>query len=235
MKRMLAVVLAVVVVLSLGATVALAKKVEYVEAPLTGNGAPSGAHYTLNIIGVPHDKTADMTDTNRHVIFVDLWSNGQPAKIMLSEGDFQVLDGNGTDGTAAFRLPNPDPDGDGTTVYSVFARPLGTPGGKASMVTCATWEGPDGIFGTADDEQVVSMAVLEVERTNGKQKFENVSKYLLYIYADLDQDGYFDTLVPLFDEDFQDFLWQYDNEGLKVLQLRFYEIPTTVPSSYPFE
>ena len=26
----------------------------------TGNGAPSGTHYNLNIIGVPKDKTADL-------------------------------------------------------------------------------------------------------------------------------------------------------------------------------
>ena len=34
---------------------------------------------------------------------------------------------------AAFRLPNPDPDGDGTTSYSVYVRALGKPGGKATM------------------------------------------------------------------------------------------------------
>ena len=46
------------------------------------------------------------------------------AKINLKEGDFLVLDANGTDGSAAFQLPNPDPDNDGTTTYSVFARAL---------------------------------------------------------------------------------------------------------------
>ena len=51
---------------------------------------------------------------------------------MLTEGpDFLVLDANGTDGEASFELPNPDPTGSGTTVYSVFARALGTPGGKS--------------------------------------------------------------------------------------------------------
>jgi hypothetical protein len=38
----------------------------------TGNGAPSGAHYDLNIIGVPKGKTASMTGSNTHVIFVSL-------------------------------------------------------------------------------------------------------------------------------------------------------------------
>ena len=26
-----------------------------------------------------------------------------------------------------------------------------------------------------------------------------------------------------------DFYWQYDNTGLKLAQLRFYQVPTTVP------
>src|SRR3989344_3290396 len=93
----------------------------------TGNGAPSGAHYTLNLIGVPKNKTADMTGDNGRRIFMPLWGN---AKILLSAGDFQVLDANGTDGSASFQLPNPDENGDGTTSYSVYVRALGKPGGK---------------------------------------------------------------------------------------------------------
>ena len=71
----------------------------------TGNGAPSGAHYNLNIIGVSKGKTADMTGSNGHRIFVPLVGN---CKINLSIGAFQVLDGNCTDGPSTFPLPNPD-------------------------------------------------------------------------------------------------------------------------------
>jgi hypothetical protein len=35
----------------------------------TGNGAPSGPHYNLSIIGVPKDKNPDM-QINEHEIFV---------------------------------------------------------------------------------------------------------------------------------------------------------------------
>jgi len=63
---------------------------------LAGNGAPSGAHYNLNIIGVQKNKTVDMTGNSGHRIFVPLWGN---AKILLTEGDYAVLDANGTDGT----------------------------------------------------------------------------------------------------------------------------------------
>jgi hypothetical protein len=81
----------------------------------TGNGAPSGAHYNLNIIGVPQGKTASMDGNNGHRIFVNL---DGISKIWLSQGPFGVLDANGTDGNgASFQLPNPDPDNDGITAY----------------------------------------------------------------------------------------------------------------------
>ena len=79
----------------------------------TGNGAPSGAHYTLNIIGVEKDKNANMDAASGHVIFVDLGEKGQngttvTTKIMLeqsaSAGEYAVLDRNGTDGRLAVCL-----------------------------------------------------------------------------------------------------------------------------------
>lgn len=192
----------------------------------TGNGGPSGAHYNLNLIGVAKNKTADMTGSSGHRIFVKLEGG---TKINLTEGaDFQVLDANGTDGNgASFQLPNPDPDNDGITEYSVYARALGKPGGKASLNTCATGAGLDGVFGTADDEEICSIAILQLERTKGKQTFENVSRELLYIYADINGDGTIDR-VPLFDDSLQGYLWDYDNNGLKLVQLRFYQVSTNV-------
>lgn len=195
---------------------------------LTGNGAPNGAHYNLNIIGVSNPKTASMTGADGHTIFVPLTGS---TKINLAEGPFQVLDANGTDGNgAAFMLPNPDPTNSGTTTYSVYARALGKPGGKANMSTCATAPGVDGIFGTADDEILCSVATLTVERTKGASKFQNVSKELLYVYVDLNGDG-INERYNLFNDALQDYFWQYDNAGLKHLQLRFYEVPTTVPAT----
>jgi len=185
-----------------------------INAATTGNGAPSGAHYNLNIIGVPKGKTADMTGNNGHRIFVKL--DGK-TKILLSEGDdFNVLDANGTDANgASFQLPNPDPDGDGVTVYSVYARALGKPGGSAIITTCAT--------DVATDEEVCSLESLEVTRSKGKSTFENVSRELLYIYADItDDDVDNPKLYPLFSDELYGYFWAYDNNGLKILQLRFY-------------
>jgi hypothetical protein len=179
-----------------------------------GNGAPSGAHYNLNLIGVPKGKTADMSGNEGHRIFVSL--SGR-TKIMLSEGEFGVLDANGTDGTASFRLPSPDPDNDGVTEYSVFARALGKPGGSGAITTCAT--------DPVTLEEFCSIYSTVLVRDTGKERFENESRELMYVFVDLDGDGTVERM-PLFDDRLQDYFWQYDNNGLKLVQLRFYEVPT---------
>lgn len=183
---------------------------------LAGSGAPSGSHYNLNLIGVPKNKTADMTDSLGRRIFVPLTGSCQ---IKLGEGDFQVLDANCTDGTGAFQLPNPDADNDGVTTYSVWARALGKPGGSSSTTTCATEPTTGDLY--------CSVYSMVQTRDKGKSAFSNVSKELLYVYVDIDADGDLDRM-PLFDSRLQDYYWQYDNNGLKLVQLRFYPLPTDV-------
>ncbi len=195
----------------------------------TGNGFPSGAHYNLNIIGVPKGKSAAMTGGSGHRIFVNLEGT---SRINLSRGDFQVLDANGTDGTAAFRLPNPDSDGDGTTTYSVFARALGKPG---------TLESPNSSTTTAcytdaqTAEKYCSIYQMVLVRDKGKSSATNVSRDLLYVYSYQDTDNDPATApvlvrTGLFADALDAYYWNYDNSGLKLAQLRFYETPTTVPA-----
>jgi hypothetical protein len=206
----------------------------------TGNGAPSGAHYTLNIIGVPKDKSSSFTGGSGHRIFVDLGRTGAVAntRINLSPGEFAVLDANGTDGTAAFQLPNPDPDGDGTTSYSVYVRALGKPGGKATMQSC--YEDATGTWCAVDFAGGVEPITLT--RSKGPSKFTNVSKDLLFVdYCTEWSAGVDGTLgtdddvctevdqIALFSNDLLTYFWSYDNEGLKLAQLRFYEVPTDTP------
>ncbi len=181
-----------------------------------GNGAPSGPHYNLNIIGVPKDKTADMTGDNGHRIFVPLEGK---TSIWLKPGtDYQVLDANGTDGNgASFQLPNPDPNNDGITEYSVWARALGTPGGSSTTTTCAY----------LDAELYCSVYSMLLVREKGQSKFENVTKQLLYMYVDLNGDGIAER-YPLFSDALVNYFWSYDNNGLKLAQLRFYDISTDV-------
>ena len=202
--------------------------------PVIGNsnGAPSGKHYNLNVIGVPKSKTAPMDDNKGHRIFV---SDDGKSKIMLGEGDeFAVLDANGTDGNGAtFQLPNPDPDCDGVTEYSVYVRALGKPGGSAVMQTCyedgvGTWCAIDYEFGVDP---------ITIGREKGKSTFRNESKNLLYVdYCveyDLLGDGSIDpntcldwAVSPLFGVDGASYWWDYDNDGLKLAQFRFYPIAT---------
>ena len=215
---------------------------------MTGNGAPSGAHYNLNIIGVSKDKTATMTTGDGHRIFVQLNGgedavslNGKLAnqlnkvnKILLQPApageSFQVLDANATDSNGAlFQLP-----ADVSATWTVWARALGKPGGKSNTTTCATTAGVDGVFGTADDEIVCSLSTLSMERTKGKQTFINVSAELLFITITVDPTANTalatclgvttttDVTLSLFNGCLQNYFWNYDNQGLKLLQLRFY-------------
>jgi hypothetical protein len=108
---------------------------------------------------------------------------------LVEKGDFAVLDANATDGTGAFQLPNPDPDGDGITSYSVFSRALGTPGGSSTTTTCAT--------DPSTGEIVCSTLSSVLVRGTGGSKFTNVSKQLLFVVADIDGDGNLDRVPPV--------------------------------------
>jgi len=139
---------------------------------------------------------------------------------MLKEGDtFDVLDANGTDKDgASFQLPNPDPTNSGTTSYSVWSRALGKPGGDSTTTTCFT-----DTTGTW-----CSFYHMILVRSTGQSKFTDVSKDLLYVYADTDGDGTLER-YPLFSDEMASYFWEYDNNGLKLAQLRFYEVSSTVP------
>jgi hypothetical protein len=185
-------------------------------AVIFGNGAPSGAHFNLNLIGVAKEKSPELSGGDGRRIFVPLEGS---SRILLTEGEFAVLDANGTDGTASFQLPSPDADADGVTSYSVFVRALGKPGGSSSLTSCAT--------DVTTGEEVCSVGSAVLVRESGKSRFTNFSRELLFVSADLDGDGDVDR-VPLFGDQLQDFFWQVDNNGLRLAQMRFYEIPTDV-------
>jgi len=222
-------------------------------AAAAGNGAPSGPHeYQLNIIGTS-DKSAALSDNTGRRIFVPL--SGKTA-IYLQEGDYEVIDANGTDGSATFQLPAPgydahlvgDPgDRDVTSNYSVFIRPLGKPGGWATITTCAelldsTFAGLlPGTFvrtlnraaGDADCSiEQVGQDILE--RKSGKSSFTNVTAELTSVVFDVEYiavDGSTQTVqirVPLFSSIMQGEYWEFDNMGLRLAQLRFYDCSTNV-------
>lgn len=223
-----------------------------------GNGARSGPHYNLNIIGVEKGKTAPMTGSDRHTIFVQLGTAGAvEAKrsliYLVPSADFQVCDGNAFDPAydcsgkqikslgAVFALPcntnitTPttgdvnllqacDPTDDiPDASYAVFARGLGKPGGHAVMTTCAT----DVLSGEIVCSTENTLDVGALVRKTGKTVFKDVTNELTSLQACVvDELTGVETCTryALFDNDFVDFFWQYDNYGLKLAQLRLYPL-----------
>jgi len=187
----------------------------------TGNGAPSGFHWTLLLHGVENSGQGIGSGNGSVNMWVKLWGN---VKINLTEGDFGVIDADGRDGEATFSLPNPDEDGDGVTTYSVFARGLGK--GSAKVALCA-----DDPASTDPADVICNTGSLVVTLSkSGKNTFTNVSKELLFLWdVDLDGDGVVDiNRIGLFDDALQGYFWDYGNLGLRLAQLRFYPCSTDV-------
>jgi hypothetical protein len=190
----------------------------------TGNGAPSGQHFNLNIIGVEKGHTADNSSSNGRRIFVPLGSNGTAAcNIFLHEGAFDVTDYNclDSDRNADFSLPDPATVA-GTLGYSVWVRALGgNHKGSATMQTCFTETSSATTWCNAGDLIVPLSKVTP-------PKFINVSKQLLQVCADIDAtEGVNLQLVPIFSSLGTDEFWLYENTGLRLAQVRFYPISTT--------
>ena len=187
-----------------------------------GNGAPSGAHFNLNIIGVPKEKNMPQ-GLGGNVIFVALGkSEAITTRIHLEMGDeVAVLDKDGTDRSATLQLPDPYPDdvspGINTgeeAVYKIYVRALGKPGGSATITSGFIDE-----FGG----EWLSLESVEVTRTKGQSKFSDQTLKLTTIYVDITDDDVDNPLrYNLFGNELWDYFWDYDNNGLKLLQIRIY-------------
>jgi hypothetical protein len=80
----------------------------------------------------------------------------------------------------------------------------------------------------ADDEVICSMATLHAERTKNA-KFTNESAKLLLVTINVAGGSALSTCLlgatgtqTLFNSCLQNYFWNYQNNGLKLLQLRFY-------------
>ena len=221
MKKVVAMTLAVLMVI-LGASPVLAG---------IGSDIPdNGKHYNLNIIGVSKNKKVDMTGSDRHTIFVPLGGNGdvKSCKInvvrnITNPDQFQVIDGNATDGQATIAVPF---EYYGVLSFNVYATALGKPEGKADVNATVTFE--EGTYGD------LLMGSFELKRGKGKPKPVDISDiFRASGWIDNDASGDFDpTLDTTFDDvwvfnvpTLVSYLWDYDNQGLKLMQVRFY--PTT--------
>lgn len=160
--------------------------------------------YNLQVIGMMKPKTASLTDSNRHSIFVN--ADGT-SNILLSDGPFGVLDGNGTDGPASFSLPSD------TSGYSVYIRLVGKPASGINLKSC----GVDPLDPTST---YCSQTSLSIDRSAGTSEFQDASEDLLAVYADIDADGGVDR-VPLFGSGLDGSYWNTDSEGRVHAQLKF--------------
>jgi hypothetical protein len=206
---------------------------KYFQAPVTeaakggnpGNGAPSGEHYNLNVHGKPSTFVYDGEPSGGNSLFIPLKGS---TKISLQQGlEFMVLDADATDGRGSFQMPNPDPDGTGQTLYSVWVRPLAKPGGTLETTPC----GDIPIYDPLTGEQIGTQYLCQTEnvvtvRGKGKSKFTDVSSQLLYIYLDLDGDGVAEK-YSLFDSLFEGTFWNMNNDGSRLVQFRFYPTSTS--------
>jgi len=138
---------------------------------------------------------------------------------------------------------------DTLSAYSIYVRPLGKPLGYATITTCAdVIDSGLASFLSAADVKILNSACdfggyASIEqvgatvtfRNKGKTTFTNVTAELLTIVLQvqiLDETGaVLDTVlvrVPIFDDMLENEYWQYDNNGLKLLQVRIYPWSTDV-------
>jgi hypothetical protein len=143
-------------------------------------------------------------------------------------------------------------DEDTVTNYSIFARALGSPQGNpyAKITTCAevlesdleTWLdrgdieiiNDAGYFGGHCSIESTG----ELMREKGQSIFTNQTAALLTIVLKInvydEEDTLIDTIyvrIPIFNDMLQGEYWDYDNHGLRILQLRIYRVGTDVTTA----
>ena len=154
-------------------------------------------------------------------------------------GDFGVIDANATDANGAlFAIPDPcadaDPATDCTPTYAIWTR-VKAGSGYATITTCAEedfdqaeydiWCGDNGVTLTKQS----AFKAIDVS--------DNLLFMHIFVDPDLDPDLSVclggdadlegdqpeeDFNVYLFDNCFENYFWNYDNHGLKNVELRFY-------------
>ncbi len=181
----------------------------------TGNCAPSGPHFDLNLHGVAKGQGFTTSGTSNN-IWAPIDGN---CIIDLKEGaTYQVLNPDCvTSGSnAQFELPNPCADLTCSTfTYQVYVRLVaGTKGaGSAGLQSCYT-----------DTTNVTYCARGTTIRLSHPSKFENVSNALLEVCLVSNTTTLGGTLEPIFSNSAYQNLWDYDNNGIRLAQLRFYPI-----------
>lgn len=163
---------------------------------VTGNGAPSGKHYNLNVIGVPNQKNANFDGGQGSRIFI--LRTGVTQVYVHGGTSYAVLDHDGTDGVVGTDRLNPglilpyDAGADPTWRVKIYVRLLG-PVDSSIKWKVEYWDG--------------SEWVLISEFTLNREKPAKFSLKNSQILAD----------------GFEDILWTWDEkQNFRIMQMRLY-------------
>ncbi len=214
------------------------------------SGAGGGSRHTifvpLTTIGdspngtEPESTSPDATDTSIYLV------QGPTFAVCQGDACTAAVDCSGTalnKTGAVFQLPCNVLTATGTTsntctqasvnsaTYCIYAAALGKPGGRASITTCAT--------DLATNTVVCSTNNAILIRKKGGPQVQDVTTALTTLTCSTATQPTCPCATgtctfEIFNSLFTNFLWDYDNAGLKNAQLRFYLEPagtTTCPTS----
>lgn len=185
------------------------------------NGSPGPGG---NVIFVPikTSQTQDICATTDPIVAdptdVTVMELKKGVRILVTDAfgdDLLVIDKDATDGTATFNLP----DG----CYQVFASPGGKPGGCMDVDTIICYDLVNDVLTQVDcranltNDKFVLVGHINVDRSTGKPKWENVTGELLNSA----------TGVGNGDPGYFDFFWQIYNQNLRVMHLRIQSVSCT--------
>jgi hypothetical protein len=233
--KMFRILLALAVVFAVAAPLLIAQN---------NNQCPGDKEYQFNIIGMAKGKSPKLSDNNGHRIFVPL--TGKTSIFMTGDTDqnsanglqcgnnFDVIDANGTDGSALLLVPcdpltatNLDPN----VCFDVYATPLGTPGGHTNIdvvcsfdATCINCNIDGGNCATGNID-------VPIAGHNGKPVTQNITS-VFRASGCIDLDPTINPGCTTGDIAFHNewifnipqllsYFWDYDNAGNRIVQIRF--------------
>ncbi len=208
----------------------------------TGNQAPSGPHWNINIIGHPKGGIGG-DDSSGHSIMIPLRNvpgtdkleclpgvqvvddKGQTttveptgARIYFVPGDhFEIIDRDATDSNGAtIMVPVGDPDpvtGDMPAKFDVYVRVLGKPN-QCMKIDAYAYDSDQALW--------YQTGTISVSRTTGKSVFVRANELFTICIWDPVQLKCVD-FRSVFNDVFDSYFWNILNDGTRLVQLRLYQ------------
>lgn len=178
-----------------------------------GNGAPSGKHYNINIIGVPNDKNENFDGGNGARIFVD--RTGKTFFYVGASDHFEIFDHDATDGVCGWHGDPPAGIGDENVIGQkgfpgiVFPYDYGQEEWKVKIYVR--------LLGPPDSS--IRWKTYVFEETDG-----SLGYYRLVYNETWDRDTKFSLKTgALLWDGYEDILWEMsEKNNFRILQMRIY-------------